>query len=137
MIRLQNSIFVKERSMCPLLLFLPYTPKILKTLFSIAEFAFRRSNRDKICVLNNTAYWIKNNNKANGNSYSLNSVKQAGSYFLGNCFFKVAFQIFFRYLVFYRVQILTYSSPNCCYFFRNLNRKVKLKNLIIIVESEL
>ena len=94
MIRLQNSIFVKERSMCPLLLFLPYTPKILKTLFPIAEFAFRRSNRDKICVLNNTAYWIKNNNKANGNSYSLNSVKQAVSYFWGTASLKLSFKFF-------------------------------------------
>ena len=123
--------------MCPLLLFLSYTPKILKTFFSIVEFVFRSSTRDKICVLNNIAYWIKNKNKGNGNSYSLKFVKQAVSYFLGNCFFKVAFQIFFRYLVFYCVQILIYSSPSCCFFFRNLNRKLKIKKLIIIVESEL
>ena len=64
-------------------------------------FAFRGGSRDKICVLNNTPYRIKNHNQANSNSYSLQSVEQAMSYFLGNCFFKVAFQIIFRYLDLY------------------------------------
>ena len=107
--------------MCPLLLFLSYTPNILKTFFSIVEFVFRSSTRDKICVLNNTAYWIKNNNKANGNSYSLKSVKQAVSYFLDNCFFKVAFQIFFQVL-----GLLSRSDPDL--FFAKL--------LLFLQESE-
>ena len=60
----------------------------------ISEFAFREGNTNKICVLNNTGYWIKNSNTINSNCSSLISLKQAVKYLLQNCLFKVGSQTF-------------------------------------------
>ena len=60
----------------------------------ISEFAFREGDTNKICVLNNTAYWIKNSSTINSNCSSLISLKQAVKYLFQNCLFKVGSQTF-------------------------------------------
>ena len=69
--------------------------KLLAVLNSVIEFAFRSGARHTICVLNNKAYWIKNNSQMNGNRYSLKSLKQAVKYLVENGPFKVGTQLFF------------------------------------------
>ena len=65
-------------------------------------------DRDKVCMVNNTAYWIKYHNKMNGNCYSQASLKHAVKYLLQNYFSKVGSQIFH--------QIIGNSFPIYFYF---------------------
>ena len=46
---------------------------VLKT---IIYFALSGGIRDRICVFDNTAYWVKKNSEMNGNRYSLTSLKK-------------------------------------------------------------
>lgn len=57
------------------------------------RFAFRGGTRNKLCVLDNTAYCIMNNSNMKGNSFSLRSVKLAVKDFLENFVFKVGSKI--------------------------------------------
>lgn len=61
------------------------------------RFAFRGGTRKKLCVLDNTAYCIKNNSNMKGNS--LRSVKLAVKDFLENFVFKVGSKILCQVIV--------------------------------------
>ena len=68
--------------------------KLIYVLNKIVEFSFSGGTRNRICVANGMAYWVKGNSKMKGNMYSLNRIKDAIKFLLSNCYFLVGSQIF-------------------------------------------
>ena len=68
--------------------------KLIDVLNKMIDFSFSGGTRNRICVANGVAYWVKGNCKIKGNFYTLTKIKDTIKFLLDNCYFQVGSNIF-------------------------------------------